>query len=221
MKSEFVKELTELLNRYSKENNSDTPDFILANYLSMALDNFDAAVKERELWYGREKHVEDLELNLEDIKLELGVSDTNTDEFENQDISKKKWLKIDEYFIGCKKIKSNQSIRRECWKRIFNTYSLKELEIFVKNINEFDSVEVKKTSGTHNDLYPHKTWVSKGITYWYEFSFETKWTEAEARENGCPFATDFSNSFLIDPSVWFTVNRLILSEKYNKKLNLK
>ena len=60
MESLFEKELTELINRYSKENDSDTPDFILARYMNAALENFNAAVNDREQWYGREKHVEDL-----------------------------------------------------------------------------------------------------------------------------------------------------------------
>lgn len=46
-------ELTSLLNRYSVENGSNTPDFILANYLLDALAAFDTAVRDREVWYGR------------------------------------------------------------------------------------------------------------------------------------------------------------------------
>lgn len=53
--SEFERELETLINRHSKENGSDTPDFILAKYLRTCLDNFNIAVKEREKWYGREK----------------------------------------------------------------------------------------------------------------------------------------------------------------------
>ena len=49
----FHRELTSLLNRYSKENGSDTPDYILATYLSNCLKNFDATIQEREKWYGR------------------------------------------------------------------------------------------------------------------------------------------------------------------------
>lgn len=33
----FVTELRELLNKYSKENGSDTPDFVLAEYLNDCL----------------------------------------------------------------------------------------------------------------------------------------------------------------------------------------
>jgi hypothetical protein len=45
--------LTRLLNRYSEENASNTPDFILAKFLINALDTFNIAVQEREKWYGR------------------------------------------------------------------------------------------------------------------------------------------------------------------------
>jgi len=56
----FERELEELINRHSKENDSDTPDFILAKYLDMCLDNFNAAIKQREEWYGRQKKLSDL-----------------------------------------------------------------------------------------------------------------------------------------------------------------
>ena len=62
MESEFQKQLAALINEYSKENDSDTPDFILARYLNAVLDNFNAAVMDREQWYGRIRHVEDLGL---------------------------------------------------------------------------------------------------------------------------------------------------------------
>ena len=51
--SDFQKELTSLLNRHSQENGSDTPDFILAEYLQGCLDNWNHAVQKRENWYGR------------------------------------------------------------------------------------------------------------------------------------------------------------------------
>lgn len=48
---EFEKELESLLNRYSKENGSDTPDFILAEYLTGCLENFNNTVGKRTNWY--------------------------------------------------------------------------------------------------------------------------------------------------------------------------
>lgn len=48
----FRKELTTLLNRYNAENSSNTPDFILAEYIENCLDAFDNASRKREKWYG-------------------------------------------------------------------------------------------------------------------------------------------------------------------------
>lgn len=50
----FEEALQSLINRYSKENGSDTPDFILAKYLADCLAAWNSAVKSREKWYGRE-----------------------------------------------------------------------------------------------------------------------------------------------------------------------
>lgn len=41
------------INRANAEAQSDTPDFILANYLLRCLHAYDTAVCEREQWYGR------------------------------------------------------------------------------------------------------------------------------------------------------------------------
>lgn len=46
------KELEDLINKYSRENKSDTPDFILANYLMDCLSAFEQAVVQRTKWYG-------------------------------------------------------------------------------------------------------------------------------------------------------------------------
>ena len=45
------KEISDLLNRHSRENRSDTPDFILAKYLMGCLKNFEATFKRRDNWY--------------------------------------------------------------------------------------------------------------------------------------------------------------------------
>jgi hypothetical protein len=49
----FREDITSLINRYSMENGSDTPDFLLAEYLTACLAVFDKAVTARERWYGR------------------------------------------------------------------------------------------------------------------------------------------------------------------------
>lgn len=45
---DFEKELAILINKYSKENESDTPDFILALYLKCCLANYNETVRARE-----------------------------------------------------------------------------------------------------------------------------------------------------------------------------
>ena len=54
MPDEFKKELEQLINKFSKENGSNTPDFILAEYLANCLFIFDTAVNRREIWFGHE-----------------------------------------------------------------------------------------------------------------------------------------------------------------------
>lgn len=49
----FKEELAELINKHSKENKSNTPDFILAQYLNNCLMCFEIAVDKREVWHGR------------------------------------------------------------------------------------------------------------------------------------------------------------------------
>ena len=52
--SEFWNDLEALINKYSMENASNTPDWILAQYLKACLDAFNMAVQQRENWYGRD-----------------------------------------------------------------------------------------------------------------------------------------------------------------------
>ena len=49
----FEQDLRRLINRNSLENASNTPDSILAEYLSACLNAFNVATKQRETWYGR------------------------------------------------------------------------------------------------------------------------------------------------------------------------
>lgn len=51
--ADFRKELEVAINRYSRENGSNTPDFILAEYLANCLDAYDKALVAREMWYWR------------------------------------------------------------------------------------------------------------------------------------------------------------------------
>ena len=48
----LFQELETLLNGYSEENESNTPDFILAKFMLSCLENFNVATRCRDRWYG-------------------------------------------------------------------------------------------------------------------------------------------------------------------------
>lgn len=48
----FQQELERLCNKYSIEKGSDTPDFILAQFIVGCLEAWNGAVKRRDEWYG-------------------------------------------------------------------------------------------------------------------------------------------------------------------------
>lgn len=53
MNDELQDEIAAVLNKYSAENMSNTPDFILAQYLLDCLAAFNRASIRRETWYGK------------------------------------------------------------------------------------------------------------------------------------------------------------------------
>lgn len=57
----FQDELERLINRHGMETGSDTPDFLLARYLSGCLDLWNGTIQARETWYGRSVGVGDRE----------------------------------------------------------------------------------------------------------------------------------------------------------------
>lgn len=46
------KELSDLLNKYSLENESNTPDFLMASFMLQCLSAYHEAVHNRDIWYG-------------------------------------------------------------------------------------------------------------------------------------------------------------------------
>ena len=54
----FQDELAELINIHSKENGSDTPDFLIAEFMVGMLNVFDAVLKRRDKWWKDEKQRE-------------------------------------------------------------------------------------------------------------------------------------------------------------------
>ena len=55
----FEEALTTLINKCSQENGSDTPDFILANYMMKCLEAFNEATIARRQWYRPEPEATD------------------------------------------------------------------------------------------------------------------------------------------------------------------
>ena len=53
-KEQIIRELAQVINRNSLENESDTPDFILAEYLYNCLMTFNQASNARLSWYAGE-----------------------------------------------------------------------------------------------------------------------------------------------------------------------
>ncbi|AYN58059.1 hypothetical protein HWB90_gp080 [Mycobacterium phage Fowlmouth] len=51
--SDFMNDLQSVINRHCQENQSGTPDFILASFVADSLKAFSVAVNDRERWYGR------------------------------------------------------------------------------------------------------------------------------------------------------------------------
>lgn len=51
---DFSEALRGVINRHSRERGSDTPDFLLADYLVSCLDAYGAAVKARDKWFSFE-----------------------------------------------------------------------------------------------------------------------------------------------------------------------
>jgi hypothetical protein len=49
----FARELEQLTNKHSIENGSNTPDFMLADYLMRCLRAYEIINNEREKWYGK------------------------------------------------------------------------------------------------------------------------------------------------------------------------
>ena len=67
----LLTELETVINRYSVENQSDTPDFILAEYLQGCLDNYAVTVKKRDKWFGVDMWAKDKLAKIEDKTIDL------------------------------------------------------------------------------------------------------------------------------------------------------
>ena len=58
-KSDFEEDLALLLNRYSAENESNTPDYVLATFLLGCIESFNTATNMRDNWWGSKLKIEE------------------------------------------------------------------------------------------------------------------------------------------------------------------
>lgn len=58
--SDFRREIATVINRFSRENGSDTPDYVLAIFIDKAIDAFDSATRRRTHHYGFEREIKRL-----------------------------------------------------------------------------------------------------------------------------------------------------------------
>lgn len=81
----FIKELEALINKHCVENESDTPDFILAKYIGRCLDTWNETVVERDKWWnfkpwGSNETIENSNvLGSTDVVQEYDWPDSSTD----------------------------------------------------------------------------------------------------------------------------------------------
>jgi hypothetical protein len=57
---DFEIELEKLINKYSIENGSNTPDFLLTKYLMGCLHNYNSTVNSRKVWCGESKEISNM-----------------------------------------------------------------------------------------------------------------------------------------------------------------
>lgn len=67
---EFKKELTELINKYSLENDSNTPDWCISSYIINSLLGMNCLITGRDIQQDKDKIIEDLENKIIDLENE-------------------------------------------------------------------------------------------------------------------------------------------------------
>jgi hypothetical protein len=103
-KKTFRRELMVLINKHSKENGSNTPDYILAEYLIDCLRTFDKTIKLRTEWYGEgkiEQKIREVHVGMkEGLKNMIFTDDPETIKNNITDTTKFSSIDIDKTFGG-------------------------------------------------------------------------------------------------------------------------
>ena len=71
----FRAELETLINKHSKENGSNTPDFILSDYMADCLAAYDKAVNRRTEWYRPEQKQSVTPFTISEVPIAVVVTD--------------------------------------------------------------------------------------------------------------------------------------------------
>ena len=56
---EFLRELSSVINKHSVENRSDTPDFMLAEFMAGCLNVYENTIRNRGDWFGSGKKIKE------------------------------------------------------------------------------------------------------------------------------------------------------------------
>lgn len=143
----FRKELEQLINKHSKENSSNIPDFILIDYLNNCLINFDNTLNARKKWWftNKEKWSGGLTVD-KNLKVEIISENSHLKTFlslsEKIKLAEKWWNNFDnnEKIFLCKKLLSlNLTTERLSRENILELW-----EINFK-IDDNDTIEHKKS----------------------------------------------------------------------------
>jgi len=121
-------------------------------------------------------------------------------------------------------IKCDTKLTKEQWDKLSYSYDRDERNSLLKSIKEYETCKIKKMSGSIQNAWrnPGFCWEKEGFSQWFEISFNTKWTLKESKRLGYPDSSGIGRNIFIDPSMWFTMNRVeIENRKKNEHLKKK
>ena len=129
----FRRELMSVINKHSKEPGSNTPDFILAEYLIECLRTFDKTTRLRTEWYG-EKYIK-------------SVITESRNEFEKE---------IDEFTQHEHVFDSDGGSCRTCGKTVLDLLEEETTKNKITDTTKFSQIDIDKTFGDEKPGYPSR-----------------------------------------------------------------
>lgn len=105
----------------------------------------------------------------------------------------------------------------DSWNRLSNSFNKESRTKLFKCVREYDSCVIRKTNGSMGNLGSSYVWEKPGgIANWFEIEFRRPLTPKEKKRYGRG-SFNMGITFRIDPLMWFTVNRLIITKKNTGK----